>query len=162
MYRKGDKIVYPLYGAGVIEGIEEREIDGKILTYYVLEIPVGNLRLSISTANAESQRLRFVHQPDEVRSILNEVANNTIEMPGNWSLRYKENLERIKSGDLKTVALVFNTLLKRERLKGLSTAEKKMMTSIRQIIVSEIMIALNFDKLSAEDYLSNTFKAGAI
>lgn len=153
MYQKGDKIVYPLYGAGVIEDVEEKEIDGESQFYYVLNIPVGNLKIMISAAKAESQRVRSVHSGDEIREILEQAAQ--ISMPDNWNQRYKENMERIKSGELSQVAIVFYNLLLRERERGLSTAEKKMMTTAKQIILSELILSLDVDKNEAEEILDS-------
>jgi CarD family transcriptional regulator len=155
MYRQGDKIVYPLYGAGVIEGIEDKEIEGELQTYYVLNIPVGNLKIMISAAKAESQRVRLIHSSEEIRSIISAAAE--IAMPDNWNQRYKENMERIKSGELSQVAIVFYNLLLRERERGLSTAEKKMMTTAKQIILSELILSLNVEKEAAEEILENAF-----
>ena len=155
MYQKGDKIVYPLYGAGVIEDLENKEIDGEILTYYVLNIPVGNLKIMISAAKAESQRVRLIHSADEIRTCLLNSAE--ISMPDNWNQRYKENMERMKSGVLSEVAAVYYNLLLRERERGLSTAEKKMMTTSKQIILSELILSLEVEKTDAEDVLDNIF-----
>jgi CarD family transcriptional regulator len=156
MYQKGDKIVYPLYGAGVIEGIEDKEIDGELQTYYVLNIPVGNLKIMISAAKAESQRVRLIHECGEIRGVMAGAAE--ITMPDNWNQRYKENMERIKSGELSQVSVVFYNLLLRERERGLSTAEKKMMTTAKQIILSELILSLDVDKDAAEEILNDTFK----
>ncbi|MCL2223945.1 MAG: CarD family transcriptional regulator [Defluviitaleaceae bacterium] len=156
MYAKGDKIVYPLYGAGVIEDIEKKEIDGELQIYYVLTIPVGNLKIMISAAKAESLHVRYIHSCDEIRGLISCAAE--IEMPDNWNQRYKENMERMKTGELPQVALVFFNLLLRERERGLSTAEKKMMTTTKQIILSELILSLDIDKDAAEQFLDDTFK----
>jgi len=155
MYQKGDSIVYPLYGAGVIEDIEEKEIDGELQTYYVLNIPVGNLKIMISAAKAEGQKVRHVHGKDEIMGLVSGAKETA--MPDNWNQRYKENMERIKSGELEQVAVVFYNLLLRERERGLSTAEKKMMTTAKQIILSEIILSLGVDKNEAEEILDKTF-----
>lgn len=159
MYQKGDKIVYPLYGAGVIEDIEEKEIDGEKQFYYVLNIPVGNLKIMISAAKAESQRVRLIHVAGEIRGLIADAAE--ISMPDNWNQRYKENMERIKTGELSQVAIVFYNLLLRERERGLSTAEKKMMTTAKQIILSELILSLCVDKTEAENILDGIFKQAA-
>jgi len=156
MYTKGDKIVYPLYGAGVIEDVEQKEIDGETQFYYVLTIPVGNLKIMISAVKAESQRVRYVHGSDEILGLIAAAAE--IEMHDNWNQRYKENMERIKTGELAQVAIVFYNLLLRERERGLSTAEKKMMTTAKQIILSELILSLDVTKERAEEILDDTFK----
>jgi CarD family transcriptional regulator len=155
MYEKGDKIVYPLYGAGVIDDIEQKEIDGELQVYYVLTIPVGNLKIMISAAKAESQRVRHIHTGDDIRAMIKGAEE--ISMPDNWNQRYKENMERIKTGELPQVAIVFYNLLLRERERGLSTAEKKMMTTAKQIILSELILSLDIDKDEAELILDETF-----
>ncbi|MCL2386833.1 MAG: CarD family transcriptional regulator [Defluviitaleaceae bacterium] len=157
MYLKGDKIVYPLYGAGVIEDIEDKEVDGELQTYYVLHIPVGNLTIKISASKAESQRVRAVHESGEINGLISDAIGIHVNMPDNWNQRYKENMERIKSGEITQVAVVFYNLLLRERERGLSTAEKKMMTTAKQIILSELILSLDVDKNEAEEILDNTF-----
>jgi len=157
MFSKGDKIVYPLYGAGIIEDLEEREIDGNQQLYYVLRIPVGNLKIMINSGKAESLGIREIYSKDTILEVIGSVAGLPIEMPENWNQRYKENMERIKSGKLEEVALVFRNLRDRERERGLSTAEKKMMTTAKQIILSELILSQDVDKPTAEDILINMF-----
>jgi len=157
MYQKGDKIVYPPYGAGVIEDIEEQEVDGEMQIYYVLNIPVGNLKIMISAIKAESQRVRPIHASEEIRGMIS--CAEEIPMPDNWNQRYKENMERIKTGELTQVAIVFYNLLLRERERGLSTAEKKIMTTAKQIILSELILSLSVEKNEAETILDEIFNA---
>ena len=157
MFSKGDKIVYPLYGAGVIEDLTQKEIDGNQQWYYVLRIPVGNLKIMISAGKAETLGIREIYDKDEIMGIISGVANRPIDMPDNWNQRYKENMERIKSGKLDEVALVFRNLRERERERGLSTAEKKMMTNAKQIILSELILSQDVEKSHAEDILTKTF-----
>jgi len=158
MYQQGDRIVYPLYGAGVIDSLEDKEIDGEIQTYYVLNIPVGNLKIMISATKAETHNVRPIHKGELLLQMLSQSVDHHPEMPDNWNQRYKENMERIKSGDLPQVALVFNSLLLRERERGLSTAEKKMMTTAKQIILSELILSLDIERPAAEEILDNTFR----
>jgi len=157
MYNKGDRIVYPMYGAGIIEDLEEKDIDGEILTYYVLHIPVGNLTIKISAAKAGSLGVRPVLPKGNILGELCSIENVSVDMPDNWNLRYKENMERIKTGALSQVAIVFRSLLFRERERGLSTAEKKMMTTSKQIILSELILSLSIERLEAEDILDKAF-----
>jgi CarD family transcriptional regulator len=157
MFSKGDKIVYPLYGAGIIEDLEEKEIDGNQQLYYVLHIPVGNLKIMISSGKAESLGIREIYDKETILDVIGSVAGLPITMPENWNQRYKENMERIKSGKLEEVALVFRNLRDRERERGLSTAEKKMMTTAKQIILSELILSQDVDKTTAENILINMF-----
>ena len=157
MYQIGEKIVHPLYGAGVIESLEEKEIDGTMQTYYVLQIPVGNLKVMISAAKAITHGIRGIHHKDEIEAIISSIIDTEIDMPDNWNQRYKENIERIKSGQLSEVSLVYRSLLLRERERGLSTAEKKLMTTAKQIILSELILSKDIDRLEAETLLEGIF-----
>ena len=161
MFAKGDKIVYPMYGAGVIEELEDREIDGDNRVFYVLKIPVGNLKIMISAMNAEQLGIRRIYGKDEMLRIVGSVASRPIEMPENWNQRYKANMEKIKSGKLSEVALVFRNLLLRERERGLSSAEKKMLTIAKQIILSELILSHDVEKGKAEDILMNIIENSA-
>jgi len=158
MYSIGEKIVHPLYGAGIIENLEEKEVEGILQTYYVLQIPVGNLKIMISTAKAEAQGIRTIHSEDEIITIISSIIDAPVEMPDNWNQRYKENMERIKSGQLSEVSLVYRNLLLRERERGLSTAEKKLMTNAKQIILSELILAKDMDRTDAENLLEDIFR----
>ena len=157
MYQVGEKIVHPLYGAGIIENLEEKEIEGATQIYYVLQIPVGNLKIMISAAKAEAQGIRGIHSQGEIVGIISSIVHTKVDMPDNWNLRYKENMERIKSGQLSEVSLVYRNLLLRERERGLSTAEKKLMTTAKQIILSELILSKDIDRTEAENLLEGIF-----
>ena len=156
MFSEGDKIVYPMYGAGIIEGLEQKEIDGVLQTYYVMRIPVGNLKIMISVGKAEYLGIREIYSGEQALDVIRSILNEPIVMSENWNQRYKENLERIKTGKLAEVALVFRNLLMRERERGLSSAEKKMLTTAKQIIVSELILARDMEKNTAEELLQKT------
>ncbi len=151
MFNVGDKIVYPMYGAGVIEGTEEKFIDGENKLYYILRIPVGNLKITISASKAGSLGLREVASSTEVLGIINEA--EPIEMSENWNQRYKDNVARIKTGSLEKVVQVFKTLIFRERKKALSSVEKKLLGTTKQIILSEIILSQDIEKEQAEAIL---------
>ena len=142
VFNVGDKIVYPMYGAGIIEGMEEKIIDGENKLYYILRIPVGNLKITISVKKADTLGLR---------EISNEV--EPIEMSDNWNQRYKDNVERIKTGSLEKVVQVFKTLIFRERKKSLSSVEKKLLGTAKQIILSEIILSNDVEREQAEAIL---------
>lgn len=153
MFNVGDRVVYPMYGAGVIEGLEDREIDGRNVSYYVLRIPVGNLKIMVSVEKAEKSGIRNIASAEEVRAIVNEA--KPISMSDNWSIRYKENMAKLKTGDLFTIMEVFKTLILRERRKSLSSIEKKLLVTAKQIILSEIILSQGVDKIDAEELLMN-------
>ncbi len=156
MFAKGDKIVYPMYGAGIIEDLEEKEFDGNSQVYYVLRISVGNLKIMVSANKAENLGIRAVCDKEIVLDTIRSIIGLPVTMSENWNQRYKENMEKIKSGVLSEVALVFRNLLLRERERGLSSAEKKVLTTAKQIIVSEIILSQDVDKSIAEKMLFDT------
>ncbi len=155
MYQIGDKIVYPMHGAGIIRAIEEKEILGSISSYYVLEVPVGNISLMVPVKNADEIGVRGVVSPAAIEELFTFIANAEIEVNENWNKRYRENMTKIKSGDLFEIGPIYRYLLKKDGEKGLSSGEKKMFISAHQILVSEIMLSLNIDLPQAEELLQN-------
>ncbi len=155
MFQVGDKIVYPMYGAGIVEELEEKEKDGIYEKYYVINISNGNLKIKLSAKRAPNMGLREVAKKSEVIEAIKMAAEKEIEMPDNWNQRYKDNLERIRTGQILQVAQVVKTLNTREKRRGLSGVEKKMLNNARQIIVSEIVLSHDIVKEKAEELLAN-------
>jgi len=154
MFNVGDKIVYPMHGAGIIESIEEREILGQKQNYYVVKMPVGGLKVMIPTRNVDDIGVREVigsHEVDKVFAILQD---QNINVTANWNKRYRENMLKIKSGNIFEVADVVRTLMLREKEKGLSTGERKMLNSAKQILVSELVLAKEADQVEIEDIIN--------
>lgn len=159
MFAKGDKVVYPLYGAGVIEDLQEMEVDGDTKLYYVLNIPVGNLKIKIAANAAKARGLRQVYNSEKVLTIINNRTElSPVNIPENWNQRYKDNMERIKSGDLAEVLKVYRNLTYREKERGLSSAEKKILTTVKQIIISELILTQDVNKNQAEEMLAESYQ----
>ena len=140
MFQIGQEVVYPVHGAGVIEGIEQREILGQLKDYYVLRISAGDLQVLIPVDGVENAGLREVCDKAtiaEVRDILQDAPGPWEE---NWNRRYRLNMDRIKSGSIRELAGVVRDLTLRDRDKGLSAGEKKMLDSARKVLVSEIVM----------------------
>jgi len=150
----GDKIVYPMYGAGIIENLEEKLIDGVRQTYYVMNIPVGNLKIMVSACNAENLGLREIYDGNQVVDILKAVVNTPVNMPENWNERYKSNLLKIKTGKFSEVVEVYRNLYLREKERGLSSVEKKLLSNAKQIIIGEISLSQSICKEDAEEILA--------
>ena len=158
MFCVGDKIVYPMYGAGVIEDLEHKAIDGSTNVYYVLQIPVGNLKIMLSASKAEFLGVREVSRKDEIIGIIESIMSEPVDMPENWNERYKLNMEKIKTGNLSESALVFRNLMFRERKRVLSSAEKKVLTNAKQVVLSELILSLSIEKPEAEKILMETLE----
>ena len=141
MYQIGEKIVYPMHGAGVVQAIEEKEVMGEKQSYYVLKIPTTEMKLMVPVEKAESIGVRPVISPSDIEKLFNKVKDEDEEESDNWNKRYRENLSKIKTGNIVEVAKVVKSLAHREMDKPLSTCEKKMLTNARHILVSELVLA---------------------
>lgn len=139
----GDSVVYPMHGAGVIEAIEEREVLGRRDQYYVMRLSVGDMRVMVPSSNAEGVGLRPVIASDEVPAVYEVLRGEKTVMSQNWNRRYRANMEKLKTGDVYIVAEVVRNLGLRDREKGLSTGERRMLENAKQILCSELCIAQN-------------------
>ena len=151
----GDKVVYPHHGAAIIERRETVVAFGEAREYFVLKIAHGDLTLKVPADNTEEIGLRDVIDHDEVEEVFSVLRKTGTREPTNWSRRYKNHVEKLKSGDIYQVAEVVRNLALREAGKGLSTAEKSMLERARGILVSELSFALN---VSEEDALTKLQK----
>ena len=141
MFSVGDLVVHPMHGAGVIDAIVQEKIAGSTQDYYVFKMPVGGLLLKIPTANSQAIGVRSVIQRPEAEALIDAIPSLAVEESSNWNKRYRENLLRMKSGDLYEVARVIKGLMFRERKRGLSNGERKMLHTARQILLSELVLA---------------------
>ena len=153
-FKVGDKVVYPMHGAGIIEAIEEKEVLGRSERYYVMRMPIGDLRVMIPMSSVEELGLREVIGKDDVRKVFQVLQGETTSMAQNWNRRYRANMEKIKSGDIFEVAEVVRNLTVRERDKGLSTGERKMLENARQILISELVLAQDLPEEQVEQQVS--------
>lgn len=158
LFKIGDKIVYPLHGAGVIESIEEKEILGQTQKYYVMKMPMGDMKVMIPMDNVKGIGIREVISETEVDKVINVLHNDTTLMSTNWNKRYRENMDKIRSGNIFEVADVVRNLIVREKAKGLSTGEKRMLNSAKQILMSEIVLAKGIKQDDMEKILSDVVK----
>ena len=154
MFSVGDKIVHPMHGAGVIDSIVEEKINGKLIQFYVFKMPVSGLILKIPTANSEMIGIRAVSTSEAIEGIISQIPDLGVEMIANWNHRCRENMERIKSGDLLEVASVIKALMYRDGLRGLSTGERKMLHNAKQILISEIVLVENTKYADVEERIN--------
>jgi len=153
-FRVGDKVVYPHHGAAVIEGMQERQIEGETREYWVLRLSYGDLTLMVPTDGADEVGLRGVvpkNELDQVYKVLQ--SKKQAPAPSNWSRRFKSHVEKLRSGDIYQVAEVVRNLSNRDKDKGLSAGEKRMLTKARQILVSELTFAAGVKEEKAEAML---------
>ncbi|RVU54288.1 CarD family transcriptional regulator [Anaerosphaera multitolerans] len=141
MFDIGDKVVYPMHGAGIIVAIEDREILGEIRRYYVLKMPINDMEVMVPVLNAGEVGVREVLDIEEMNRVLDVLkVDDEIDMPTNWNRRYRYNMDRIKTGNVEEIAKVVRCLEKLDEEKTLSTGERKMLLGARQIIISEMVL----------------------
>ena len=155
MFNVGDNIVYPMHGAGTIDSIEEKEILGEKLSYYIIKMP-GEVKIMVPTAKAETMGVRSVIDAEGANRVLKILEADETEMSQNWSERYRENLDKMKTGDIFEVADVVRNLSFKQKEKGtLSTGEKKMLNNAKVILVSELSLAENSSQDEIEKLVDN-------
>lgn len=152
-YSIGDKIVYPMHGAGEIQDIEEKEILGEIRSYYIMDVPNEDMEIMIPVDNMEDIGIRDVISRDEIDKVMDVLKAPSSEMSSNWNHRNRENMEKLKTGDIFEVAEVVRNLVRIEREKHLSTGEKKMLANAKQILSSEIILVTGSSEEEAEQMI---------
>ncbi len=159
MFRIGDKIVHPMHGAGIVDEIIQRKVDGIVRDYYSLKLPIGGMLVMIPTDHCEEIGVRAILTPAEIERVLGQISDVQVKMEANWSHRYRENMLRLKSGSLLEVAKVVKGLVLRESVRGLSTGERKMLHSAKQILVSEIGLAQSISYQEAESRMDRALES---
>jgi CarD family transcriptional regulator len=140
LFQIGDKVVHPMHGAGIVDSIVQKKVNGVMREYYVLKLPVRAMVVMVPTENCEEIGVRPIVDREQADRVLAAIPDIQVEMTQNWNRRYRENMERLKSGDLFEVARVVKGLMLRDVEKGLSTGERKMLHSAKQILISEIVM----------------------
>ena len=154
MFNIGDKIVYPMHGAGTIDAIEEKDILGEKQNYYIIKMP-GEVKVMVPTNKAEEVGVRNIIGKEEAGKVMAVLGENETEMSQNWNKRYRDNMEKMKSGDIYEVADVVRNLSFKQKEKGLSTGEKKMLNNAKQILVSELVLAEHASQEEVEKLVEN-------
>lgn len=154
MFNIGDKVVYPMHGAGVIEGIEEKNVLGEKQNYYIIKMP-GDVKVMVPTAKASDVGVRDIIDSNTANKVFKVLETNSTEMSASWNKRYRDNMDKIKSGDIYEVADVVRNLSFKQKEKGLSTGEKKMLLNAKQILVSELTLAENSKKEEIEEMVNS-------
>jgi CarD family transcriptional regulator len=155
MFNVGDNIVYPMHGAGTIDAIEEKEILGEKQQYYIIKMP-GEVKVMVPTSKAETMGVRGVIDSQGAGKVLKLLEADETEMSNNWNKRYRDNLDKMKTGDIYEVADVVRNLSFKQKEKGsLSTGEKKMLNNAKLILVSELVLAENASKDEIERLVDN-------
>lgn len=157
VFKVGTKVVYPSHGVAQIVGREDRkDAEGKKVTYLVLSVPQrgwgtsGDMRVSVPEDRAEELGVRSAVSEEDAEDVLEVLAVTDVRVPSNWSRRFKNHQEKLKSGDVYEHAEVVRNLAIRQRNASLSTAEKSMYANARHILISELAVSWNVDDVEAE------------
>jgi CarD family transcriptional regulator len=149
----GETVVYPHHGAALIEEVKKRTIKGEERTYLKLKVAQGDLTIEVPADNVDMVGVRDVVDEKGLEEVFEVLRQPYTEEPTNWSRRYKANVEKLASGDVKKVAEVVRDLWRRDQDRGLSAGEKRMLAKARQILVSELALAEKTDEAKAETIL---------
>ena len=154
----GDRIVHPLHGAGVIDSIENQRVCGVERSYYVMHIKMGDMLVKVPTDSSDAVGLRPIMKPEEAKKFLDYIGTIKPEMTQNWNRRYRENMSKLRSGNLKDVAEVIKGLTVRDSELGLSTGERKMLNSAKEILLSEIVLSQSYTYDEASTLLEDALR----
>ena len=154
MFNVGDKIVYPMHGAGIIEAIEEKSVCNEKQSYYIIKMP-GEVKVMVPTAKAEDIGVRNIIDSETAGKVINILEQESTEMSVKWNKRYRDNMDKMKSGDIYEIADVLRNLSFKQKEKGLSTGEKKMLNNAKQILVSELVLAEHASQEEVEQLVDN-------
>ena len=154
MFNVGDEVVYPMHGAGKIVSIEERAILDERQSYYIIKMP-GEVKVMVPTAKAEEVGVRNIIDEESAQKVMKVLEADSTEMSMNWNKRYRENMDKMKTGDIFEVADIVRNLSFKQKEKGLSTGEKKMLLNAKQILISELVLAEKKDVEEVEEAVEN-------
>lgn len=158
MFKVGDMAVYPTHGVGVIESIESKEISGNKHTFYVLRVLGNGMTIMIPTKNAETVGLRQVISQKQVSQVYKILKKKNIEIDAQtWNRRYREYLERIKTGSIFEVAGVLRDLFLMRLDKDLSFGERRMLDTARNLLVKELSIVKKSSEKNIEKEIRKIF-----
>lgn len=135
----GDRIVYPMHGAGEITGIEENEVGGVKNSYYILRLPIGDMKLMLPVDKVEEVGLRELITPAQVEEVIKVLQAETEQFQGSWNKRFHTNLERLKSGNILEAAAVARNLTRQNNKRKVSSGEKKLLDLSRQLLITELV-----------------------
>jgi len=161
-FNVGETVVYPHHGAALIEATETRIVKGEEKLYLVLKVAQGDLVVKVPADNAEVVGVRDVVDQAGLDHVFEVLRAPHTEEPTNWSRRYKANLEKLASGDVNKVAEVVRDLWRRDKERGLSAGEKRMLSKARQILVSELALAEETDEDRAEGILDEVLASAEV
>lgn len=154
MYEVGDKILYPMHGVGTIEAIETKAVLGHKDEYYIIRLVNNDMKVMIPVKNGDSVGIRSLIGKNMVKKVLDTLKHGETEVELDWKLRYENNVNKVKSGDIFEVAEVARDLYRRGREKELSIMERKLYESAYNLIIHELAMTKNVNIEEAGNVVS--------
>jgi len=155
-FKVGEKLVYPNHGVTVVEQIGASPVFGADNTYYHLRLLANNSRLMVPIENTARVGLRRLYQQKEIKGLISLLEQKLVKTHSDWKGRYRENLEKMKTGRLEDVAEVLKNLNEVSKKKSLSFREKKMYDRAKYLIVSEVAIVKGIPEMEAEKLIEKS------
>ncbi len=156
MFEIGDKIVYPMHGAGTIESIETKEILGEKRKYFIMTMPIGDMKVMIPIDNMAEVGVREIISKEEMEEVITILKGDKGKMPQNWNRRFRLNMDKIKSGDIYEIGAVVRNLMLLDKEKGLSTGERKMLNDAKQMLISEMVLTCELTLEETEELVAES------
>ncbi len=155
MFQIGDKIVYPMHGAGIVKAIEEKEILGEKRQYYVIQMPINDMQVMIPMGKASHSGIRLVVDTSTLEDVLFSFEHGESDKSLPWKQRYRVNMEKMKTGEIQEGAEVVRDLMRKHKEKALNTSEKQMLDTARKIFISELALIKGLTENQATDLLDS-------
>jgi len=158
VFSEGDMAVYPAHGVGVIKAVETKNIGGVDQSFYILEILDNSMRIMIPTVSSKNVGLRAIVGLKEVDTVMGILADRTVELgTQTWNRRYRDYMEKIKTGSVHEVAVVLRDLFLLSVDKDLSYGERKMLDTAKNLLVKELSLAQNIEEDSVTKTIEELF-----
>jgi len=161
-FKKGDTIIYPQHGACIVMGTKKMEAFGEKQEYLILQTVINEMTLKVPVDKTDEVGVRPPVSADELEDLVAVLSKPDPRVPSNWSRRFKNHQEKLKSGDVYQVAEVVRNLAARNRDASLSAAERTMYERARVNLISEISPALKVSAEDAEEYLDAALAKGVL
>jgi len=161
-FQIGEKVVYPNQGIGTIENISVRSFGAQFERFYLLRLMCNSMTVMVPFSHVTNIGIRKITNGNEVSRVLTFLSNGRCHASSDWKVRFKENADKMQSGNLLRVAEVLKTLLVLQLDKPLSFREKKMLDRARHMLVTEVSTARHLPEAEAKMVLNRALVKAAL
>jgi len=153
LFEIGDNIVYPMQGAGVIESIIEKEIQGDVQQYFVIRLLIKKMEVMIPISRMDQSKIRLVVNSQTLEDVLQIFHNGQSDFSLPYKERFKMNTEKMRTGSIKDGAEVVRDLMRIDKEKSLNSSEKQMLGNAKKILISELELIKGITETQAKELL---------